>query len=137
MNRRGFLSFLGAGAAALALDPERAPWVPGKKLISIPKVTATPSTITPDTPFVVIWEEMTKGEFNRRYIQPAVEALAKQVEHDIYREYAGLGWIRVGDYKEQTGIVHIVEIHPYLDFSLHNSRPLRYPWDTNPPKALA
>ncbi len=35
MNRRGFLSLL-AGAAAFTLDPERALWVPGRKLISIP-----------------------------------------------------------------------------------------------------
>lgn len=34
MNRR---SFLASVAAALVLDPERALWVPGKKLISIPK----------------------------------------------------------------------------------------------------
>ena len=36
MNRRGFLSVLAAGLAA-AVDPERAIWVPGRKLISIPK----------------------------------------------------------------------------------------------------
>ena len=30
-------NFLGCLAAALVLDPERALWVPGKKLISIPK----------------------------------------------------------------------------------------------------
>jgi hypothetical protein len=43
MNRRGFLaSFLAIPAAALVLeapftkDPERALWVPGRKLISIP-----------------------------------------------------------------------------------------------------
>ena len=34
MNRRGFLSAL-VGAAVL--DPERLLWIPGKKLISIPK----------------------------------------------------------------------------------------------------
>lgn len=34
MNRRSFLTSL---AAALTLDPERALWVPGQKLISIPK----------------------------------------------------------------------------------------------------
>jgi hypothetical protein len=34
MNRRGFLATLIAGAV---LDPERLLWVPGKKLISIPK----------------------------------------------------------------------------------------------------
>lgn len=37
MNRRGFLSGLLGGAAALTLDHERVLWVPGKKLISIPK----------------------------------------------------------------------------------------------------
>lgn len=36
MNRRGFLSLFGIGAAAVALDPERLLWVPGRKLISIP-----------------------------------------------------------------------------------------------------
>lgn len=34
MNRRGFLAAL---AGAFVVDPERALWVPGKKLISIPK----------------------------------------------------------------------------------------------------
>jgi hypothetical protein len=34
MTRRGFLASLGAGAT---LDPERALWVPGAKLISVPR----------------------------------------------------------------------------------------------------
>lgn len=34
MNRRSFLAALAAG---LALDPERALWRPGAKLISVPK----------------------------------------------------------------------------------------------------
>lgn len=37
MNRRGFLSFLGAAVASATLDPEKLLWEPGKKLISIPK----------------------------------------------------------------------------------------------------
>lgn len=37
MNRRGFLGALAAGAAAFAIDPERALWVPGAKTISIPR----------------------------------------------------------------------------------------------------
>lgn len=37
-SRRGFFSLLGGAAAALTLDPERALWVPGKKLISIPRM---------------------------------------------------------------------------------------------------
>ncbi len=36
MNRRAFLTALVAAPAALAFDPERALWMPGKKLISIP-----------------------------------------------------------------------------------------------------
>lgn len=36
INRRSFLSAL---AAAFVVDPERALWVPGKKLISIPVAT--------------------------------------------------------------------------------------------------
>lgn len=37
INRRGFLSALLGTASALALDQEKALWIPGKKLISIPK----------------------------------------------------------------------------------------------------
>ncbi len=37
MNRRGFLGGLFGTVAALTLDPEKLLWVPGKKLISIPK----------------------------------------------------------------------------------------------------
>lgn len=37
LNRRGFLGLLAGAAAGATLDPERLLWVPGKKLISIPK----------------------------------------------------------------------------------------------------
>jgi hypothetical protein len=36
VNRRGFLA---AALGALAYDPERALWTPGKKLISIPRTS--------------------------------------------------------------------------------------------------
>lgn len=42
MNRRGFFSTLAATAGILAIDPERALWTPGKKLISIPPVVRVP-----------------------------------------------------------------------------------------------
>lgn len=45
MNRRGFLSFLGAAVAGATLDPERLLWVPGAKLISISKPRITPQQI--------------------------------------------------------------------------------------------
>jgi hypothetical protein len=41
MNRRAFFATIAAGLAASA-DPERLLWVPGRKLISIPPITATP-----------------------------------------------------------------------------------------------
>jgi len=36
LNRRGFLGVLATVAAGATLDPERALWVPGAKLISVP-----------------------------------------------------------------------------------------------------
>lgn len=37
MNRRSFITGIATLIGGAALDPERLPWVPGKKLISIPK----------------------------------------------------------------------------------------------------
>ncbi len=37
LNRRGFLSLFGIGPATAVIDPERLIWVPGRKLISIPR----------------------------------------------------------------------------------------------------
>ncbi len=37
LTRRGFFGLLAAPVVAMTLDPEKALWVPGKKLISIPK----------------------------------------------------------------------------------------------------
>jgi hypothetical protein len=46
MNRRSFLALL---AASLTLDPEKALWLPGKKLVSIPKPpTLSPRYLTSD-----------------------------------------------------------------------------------------
>lgn len=39
LNRRGFLTAL---AGAFVADPDRLLWVPGKKLISVPKVISVP-----------------------------------------------------------------------------------------------
>ncbi|MGD0012803.1 MAG: hypothetical protein ABSD56_00025 [Bryobacteraceae bacterium] len=41
MNRRGFFAVLAGVAATAVLDPERLLWVPGKKLISIPRPRLT------------------------------------------------------------------------------------------------
>jgi len=37
MNRRGFLTAIAAAVAGSTIDPERLLWVPGRKLISIPR----------------------------------------------------------------------------------------------------
>ena len=42
-SRRGFLGMLGAAAAGFALDPERALWTPGARLISIPRPAYSPT----------------------------------------------------------------------------------------------
>lgn len=41
MRRRGFLGLIGAALAGAVMDPDRALWVPRKRLISIPKPTVT------------------------------------------------------------------------------------------------
>lgn len=41
MNRRGFLTALGLGAAGLVLDPERLLWVPGQRTIFLPPLYPT------------------------------------------------------------------------------------------------
>lgn len=43
MNRRAFFAALAGAGSAFALDPDRALWVPGRKLISIPR---DPLTVT-------------------------------------------------------------------------------------------
>lgn len=44
MNRRGFLGAITAALGGAVLDPERALWVPGAKLISIPAPRALVTT---------------------------------------------------------------------------------------------
>jgi hypothetical protein len=56
MNRRAFLAALAAG---LVLDPERLLYVPGKKLISIPKPRLGPLDSTVTVPFFNIGDIVT------------------------------------------------------------------------------
>lgn len=48
MNRRGFLGALAGAIAGATLDPERALWRPGAKLISIPPVAPVSRVVTPE-----------------------------------------------------------------------------------------
>ncbi len=70
MNRRSFLSAAFASVAALAFDPEKLLWVPGKKLISIP----APSMFDHD-------------EFIRRVIQATAKQFADEEDLRFTRLY--------------------------------------------------
>lgn len=66
MNRRGFL---GALAAIMALDPERALWVPRKKLISIPvPVQYLPMGSQP--PEFIVEQLLNDAMRNLGYVRP-------------------------------------------------------------------
>jgi hypothetical protein len=54
MNRRGFLGLM----AAAAIDPELLLWVPGRKLISIPKLTLN------ERMDVSWWETILRDDLN-------------------------------------------------------------------------
>ncbi len=71
MNRRFFLSSAIASVAALAIDPERLLWVPGKKLISIP---------APSYGFSV-------DDFYMRYVELAAKRLAESVDTQVASTY--------------------------------------------------
>ena len=92
MNRRGFLSSLAAAAGIVALDPERALWLPGKKLISIPKTVHVPEwqhktviSFFPENEIAAIyrkhdqWAEPANAEIFQRFIRPQMVALEAEV----------------------------------------------------------
>ncbi len=87
MNRRGFLGVLAAAVAGTAFDPERALWVPGRKLISIPKEFHCPIAFNPQ--FSVEFEfsdplySATMQEFHDRYLVPAAEAAMREMEEYV------------------------------------------------------
>lgn len=91
MNRRGFLSALLGTASALALDPERALFVPGKKLISIPKFTPALLQVS------IVGLHREHHQFYNRYITIMAEAII-EIQDAHYRDYAftvGTGWLTV------------------------------------------
>jgi hypothetical protein len=58
LSRRGLLGLFAGAAAAVVIDPERALWVPGKKLISIPnpsnaEILAAVNEITKQQQFII------------------------------------------------------------------------------------
>jgi hypothetical protein len=56
LNRRGFLGAIGAAVAAATLDPERALWIPGAKVYSIP----APRVEVLSVRFTTIFDPMRK-----------------------------------------------------------------------------
>jgi hypothetical protein len=79
LNRRGFLASLLGVAAGVAIDPERALWVPGAKLISIPKL------ITPVRPLLSVGDVVT---FAGRYaVNPLTRKVAIYLDPDTGKSY--------------------------------------------------
>lgn len=78
MNRRGFIGAL--AAAAFALDPDRALWVPGAKLISIPAPRLRVPVRMLDMGWLS-WED----DFRIRRFSSINRPLAMQYGVDIHR----------------------------------------------------
>ena len=69
MNRRGFLTALAAIAATAVVDPERALWIPGKKLISIPRPSILVTSGWGGPPIIVrLGDILTFGADEQRYV---------------------------------------------------------------------
>lgn len=62
MNCRSFFSAIAAVAAGAVLDPERALWVPGKKLISIPTRLVSAVDLGSDQFTVVAFYTQRRGK---------------------------------------------------------------------------
>jgi hypothetical protein len=83
LTRRGLLSALMAAAAGAAvIDPERLLWVPGKKLISIPK----PVVVDPDYCTVTIWARAGDKWVRQRDYRMAHSSVARLFPHSQGRE---------------------------------------------------
>lgn len=71
LNRRGFLGALGAAIAGATLDPERALWIPSRKLISVPAPLGTVSVMT-SFGFFTVGDIITFGTDLQRFRVMAV-----------------------------------------------------------------
>jgi len=78
MNRRGFLGLVSAIAAGAMLDPERLLWVPGRKLISIPR--PIPPMHRVGVGFELSTPMLPLEEIELRYLEPAVAALEAAIQ---------------------------------------------------------
>jgi len=97
LSRRGFFGLLGGAAAAIALDPEKALWVPGKKLISIPRAYGG----GPLQEFVVTELSVSMDEFTEMYLRPAAQQIVRTMERELRDYYRSVGiagpMLQVGD----------------------------------------
>ena len=85
MDRRGFLSFLGAAVAGATLDPERLLWKPGAKLISIPAASVSFEEFS--EMYISPWVEAYMDEFERRSLEVAGPIIWNHVAIDTTRNY--------------------------------------------------
>lgn len=90
MNRRAFFAAL-AGAAAASSDPERALWVPGRKLISIPAprpVYTGPFHVYPAMEGFALQAQVLETLINHRWAtNPAIrERFDREYEQEIQQK---------------------------------------------------
>lgn len=77
LNRRGFLTAL--AGAFVAPDPEKLLWVPGKKLISVPKAPRVEVCIFPPLPMPAWYVDQMVDALNRRILM--TDALNRRIFH--------------------------------------------------------
>lgn len=75
MNRRSFLTGLATLIGGAALDPERLLWVPGKKLISIPKPAWTD-----------LYPPRISNEMLMNWLNPAIDILDERIRREIIQQ---------------------------------------------------
>jgi len=89
MNRRGFLGAMLGAVAGATLDPERLLWVPGRKVISIPRTRVFTPQEMADTKAIM---DRLVGHYYSRMWEEAM--------------FKGTGWVRLSYENGRMEIVH-------------------------------
>ena len=125
MNRRGFLTALLGGAAALAADPDKLLWKPGK-LISIPSrrdkllYQIGVDGVIPDD------LALSLDQFARTYLQPAINALADRIDKEALQQFSRPRFLRLPTPRWIDGMFEVGKFGPIPEARLIKVRdPIR------------
>lgn len=97
LNRRGFFGALAAAIAGSTLDPEKLLWVPGRKLISIPKPIPAPILAHPTALDIVNQALQLNG-------MPPTTCVSK---HEVDHAFATLNGMLDGWNREGSLVLHM------------------------------